>query len=436
MSTTTRPSAALMPISVTYGGETVDMSLPQSVSLAEAVPGMVDALGRMDPRTVSAGFAVVTSDGRKLDQSKTLPDQNVKAGAVLTLEPIGQSARDLRYDDLVEAVGSSVEKTSDEWTPAHSLQLSSHAAAALVLVAAVLMGMGPEHGYITVAIGVVGAALVTAVSAVVAKIPSYAGAISLLATAPVLMMAAGFSLVGGGWKPLTWLAGGIGALIATAGFFVLPARLRATMGAPLVLGLTMVIMGVMGAYTGLPVEGVAATALALLLIVSLSVPWFALAQLPVHVTGPSSMSPVDIEHVEGKISNSHIFVISLKTGISLAMCFLAPMLIGSTEAICLLACAGAALMLTTRSLRSRLEVLVGVITGMLLFIWATSGAALSLPHLVPGIVVAALAVAASLLAVNVVNSRIRPWLTRAANAASILVLLAILPLTTLVWGIL
>lgn len=436
MTTLSRTSTALMPISVNFAGETVDMSIPQSVSLAEAIPGMVDAMGRMDPRTVSDGFDVVASDGRTLDQSKSLPDQNIRAGALLTLEPIGHSARDLRYDDLVEAVGSSVEKNSTEWTPSDSLQLSSHASAALVLIAALLLALSPEHGYITAAIGIIGALLVTASAAVVIRIPSFAGAVSLLATAPLLMMSAGITLVGGGWRPIAWLAGGIGILIAAASFLILPPRLRSIIGAPLVLGSAMALNGAVGAFTAIPADHIASLTLAALLITSLSAPWFALAQIPVRVTGPKSMAPVNIAEVEGRISSSQIFVISLKAGVSLSLGFLAPLLLGSPESILLLGCSGAALMLTTRSLRSRLEVLIGVLAGMMLTVWAMVAAARSYPSLVPGIVIAALAIAACLLAANVVNARMRPWLTRTADGLSIIVLLAILPLTTMVWGVL
>lgn len=435
MSTMTRTGTALMPISVSYAGETIDMSIPQSVCLAEAIPGIVSALGRLDPSSVSGGFEIITSGGRKLDQSKSLPDQNVQAGALLTLEPIGQSAKDLRYDDLIEAVGSSVDQDSKEWTPADSLQLSSHAAAALILVAALLLTLGPEHGYLSAAIGIIGALLVVAASAIIIRIPSVAGAVSLLATAPLLMMSAGFNLVGGGWRPITWLAGGVGILVAAASALVLPSRMRVIMATPLVVGTTMVLNGVIGASTTIPLEKTASLALALLLITSLSAPWLALAQVPVKVTGPTSMAPIDIYEVHGKVSTSQVFVVAVKTGVSISLGFLAPMLLNSPEAIILLGCSGAALMLTTRSLRSRLEVLIGVITGMLLTLGAMFGAARSHPAMVPSIVIAALTVAACLLAANVVNARTRPWLTRAANALSIIVLLTILPLTTVVWGV-
>ena len=40
-----------------------------------------------------------------------------------------------------------------------------------------------------------------------------------------------------------------------------------------------------------------------------------------------------------------------------------------------------------------------------------------------------------LLAANVVSQKLRPWLTRLADVAGVLVLLGILPLAALVWGV-
>ena len=103
-STGSSSAGALMPVSLAMSGSTVDMSVPPNVALAELVPAMVKALGPLDPETATKGFTVRTSDGHALNQSRTLPDQEVRPGAVLTIEPMGTNAQDQRYDDLIEAV--------------------------------------------------------------------------------------------------------------------------------------------------------------------------------------------------------------------------------------------------------------------------------------------------------------------------------------------
>ena len=113
-STGNSSAGALMPVSLAMDGSTVDMSVPPNVALAELVPAMVKALGPLDSGTATKGFTVRTSDGHALNQSRTLPDQEVRPGAVLTIEPMGSNAQDQRYDDLIEAVGTAV---ADNSTP-------------------------------------------------------------------------------------------------------------------------------------------------------------------------------------------------------------------------------------------------------------------------------------------------------------------------------
>gem|GEM_PF-6728774 len=144
-STGSSSAGALMPVSLAMSGSTVDMSVPPNVALAELVPAMVKALGPLDSGTATKGFTVRTSDGHALNQSRTLPDQEVRPGAVLTIEPMGSNAQDQRYDDLIEAVGTAVADNSTPWKKTNSVQLSAHASAALVLLAALLLVTGTHE---------------------------------------------------------------------------------------------------------------------------------------------------------------------------------------------------------------------------------------------------------------------------------------------------
>ena len=63
--------------------------------------------------------------GRVLNQSKSLPEQRIRPGAVLTVEPSGTNVKDQRYDDLVEAVGTAVAENSVPWEKTSSVQLSA-----------------------------------------------------------------------------------------------------------------------------------------------------------------------------------------------------------------------------------------------------------------------------------------------------------------------
>ena len=179
-------TGTLMPISVMCAGQKLDMSVPSSLIVAELLPGMVEALGRLDPETATQGYRLLTPSGRVLDHSQTLRAQHVTPGTLLTLESEGGSTVDQRYDDLVEAIGTSVNKHQDAWTKGDSAQLSSHCGVILILTAAVLLAIRGGHTMATAIIAAVGAALVCATAAIVARGSSTAGAVSLSLTVPVL----------------------------------------------------------------------------------------------------------------------------------------------------------------------------------------------------------------------------------------------------------
>ena len=104
----------LLPITLTTHGEQVDLSVPPDIAVAELLPGMVGAIRSLDPISATRGFTLRTTSGRVLSQARSLPEQGVQAGAMLSLDVIGESPDEQRYDDLVEAVGVAV---ADRSTP-------------------------------------------------------------------------------------------------------------------------------------------------------------------------------------------------------------------------------------------------------------------------------------------------------------------------------
>ena len=72
---------------------------------------------------------------------------------------------------------------------------------------------------------------------------------------------------------------------------------------------------------------------------------------------------------------------------------------------------------------------------MVLTVGATLALAFLQPDWVPLVGGGMLLAAILLLVTNVVNARLRPTLTRIADACGALALLAIMPLTALLWGV-
>ena len=186
---------------------------------------------------------------------------------------------------------------------------------------------------------------------------------------------------------------------------------------------------------GVAPERAASLTLSLLVVVTLSAPWVAMAQIPIGIGTSQENEKIDTPRVYSRVDNARVLVISLKAGCSAAMVVLAPLMTTSPVAIAMLACGGVALMLTTRSLRSAVEVLIGVLTGMFLTILAAVSTTTVAPDALPWTLGAIILTAVLLLTANVVSQRLRPWLTRLADAAGVLALLGILPLAALVWGV-
>jgi len=164
------------------GEHTVDMSVPTNVALAEFAPNIVSQITQLSASSASQGYRITNSQGKVLDQSQTLINQGIQAGSVLILSKIGDSTQDLRYDDLVEAVGTAVENDQAPWNSDNSVDLSTHASALLVLTAAVLIFTGGRGSTMGLIVGLSGAVLASLACAVIARSSSRLGRIAPRAT--------------------------------------------------------------------------------------------------------------------------------------------------------------------------------------------------------------------------------------------------------------
>ena len=446
MAQSTHTAAALTPLTVTFDEQTVDLSVPQLSPLAELIPTILRSLGRMDVYGASAGFTVSTSSGQVLDQSLCLRDQGVRAGAALTLERAGQGREDQRFDDLVEAVGSAVETTVDPWTPLDSLQLSVYASAVFVGLASALLVSASTHGTSLLGadssfdgvrliaypiIGIVGALLLTGTAAVVSRRLEHSSVAVLAGCAPVLLACASAgALPAGPWTTSGALAAGAALTIGALCHLVLPGKLRASGLCPAIVGVTLSSFSLFSGALGMSAARVTALLSALLLLICLAIPWLAMASVPVRVTGPSATAHIDPRQIGKSVSMGVALSVSIRLGTCLSLIILAPILASSMEGVILCA----ALMLSTRSIRSRIEVLIGVISGMAILSWAAFAAALLAPTTALLVLVTSLAGSLLVLAMNVVTPKVRPWLSRTADTFATLIIVAIPPFALYMWG--
>ena len=440
----TQQASVLIPVSVSFAGQTVDMTLPSQVALVELLPGMVRALGRLTTESATQGYRVMNASGSLLSQSSSLSQQGVYPGTLLTLEVIGTSLGDTRYDDIVEAVGKAVNTSQKPWQRGDSVQLSAYCAVALFVVAA-LMLVTQSHGTVPAVIALAGAALVTLAAAVVARVPHAhsdeqspswpGGALALAMVVPLLTACAAFVAVDGPWFALPLAGAGAAAMLGSAAVMVLPAGTRRAIFGPLFAGGAMLLAGGLNEWGHVPAERAAALVIAMLAIVVVSTPWIGMARTPIRIGEPSSRT-IDGEKIHASVQRAAVLARAVEVGSVLAVIGFTPVVAGTSVAGCALAvCVGLSLMLSTRSLYGKAEVLIGVLAGMTTTLLAGLTAAATgmvSPFWAVGIMVG---VGIFVVATNVVGQRMRPWLTRFADATNILALAAILPLTALVWGI-
>ena len=438
--------SALIPVSVSFSGQTVDLSLPAHVAVAELLPGMVRSLGRLSAESATQGYGVRLPSGSELSQSLSLAQQDVHPGTLLTLEVTGSSTENARYDDIVEAVGTAISQEQLPWRRGDSVQLSAYCSVALFVIAAFLL-VTQSRGMTPAIISGVGAILVTLAAAVVARWKDSAtapeigtggqsgAAVALAMTVPVLTGCAAFVAIDGARSGLPLFGAGVGAIVGALAGLVLPVGMRIAAAGPLTAGIALILVGGLTEFAKVPVDHAAALAISLLSIVVLSAPWMGMAHVPMRID-PAFVREIDGNTVQAQVHKGSVLALSVKAGAALAIVGFVPLVAASSLAGSLLAvCVGTAFMLATRSLYGRADVLVGVISGMAITVIAGLSAA-SHGLLSPSwTVVIAVAVGVIILAMNVVSQRMRPMVTRCADALNVLAIVAILPLTAAVWDL-
>mgnify|MGYP003291003687 FL=1 len=444
---------ALIPLTITYGVDRTDVTIPQSIPLVELLPGLVESVGAFSDQPTNDGFAVRTASGRLLDQSKSLSAQGVRAGAALTLEPLGEGAADMVYDDLTEAVGQVVERVSTPWTRDDARTFAALSAAALIFVAAVLLATTPQDAissmqsgnvaffnYVYGAIGVVAALLVTGTSAVVTrKYPGPAG-IALAHTVPFLTAASALRLSQSQWDTGGWIAVGVGLLVGSLAALTLPKRYRISIAAPLVLGTMMAATGLMVKVGSLSQVGVSALLFALVIVLLQLAPWIALAHIPVRILDANTSEQIPAQGITDQVTTSFVFVVSLRAGGALAAVFLTVSMLSTaglrsfSVPLALVVLGSVSLILQTRSIRARVEVLLSSLTGLTTILVGATLVTRAAPASLPWVTLSAIAAALVLVVTNVVGPRARPHLTRIADTIAVLSLFVLIPLAVYLWG--
>ncbi|WFP16804.1 hypothetical protein [Citricoccus muralis] len=435
---------ATVPVTFRYESVTYDVALPQSTSLAESLPMIADEMGILTPQRASSGFRVSNNLGEELELEARIGEIGIQAGEILTIQTRGDSTQEQIYDDLVEALGDAVDAQEDAWTPKDSMRLCVIVSSSLLMVVAIILWFSP--GLMSMLVGVGTAIAGILATTVIVRHQDPFGAV-LVHWASTALAAAGASALfeSLGLKLLVtgvalMVVGGLGAITLR------DARGSHQLGP--VSGL--IFAGIMTAWAGTSMEfllqpleftvGTTATITALVLIMT---PWLALAFTPIrsYIPRTEAERQRDRQVYEHSIVARYerfgrSFAISVKIGGTAVLGLTVPFIFqGGIAEIVLLAALGSSLLLNTRRVYARYEVMIGVAAGALVLFEAAVSVALRQPELLDAVLWLLIGVAAVVLVLGTLNRSYSASASRIADTISVIALLVIVPAAALTTGL-
>lgn len=367
--------AGLVRISLRAGAARVDLAVPGAIAVAELLPDLAAEVGVLDATTAHAGYRLVRSDGSSLHAGYGLAEQGVLDGDILLVAIGAQDEPPRVYDDVVEAVADTVERAWRPWDATAARWTGLIAAAALLLVGAVALGLARDEGVPVLVGGAVAAVLLLAGGAALAhtRDEQLVGTVVAWLAAPY---AAAAGLAAAEDEPVLRLplaiAGGMVFAVGVIGMMAL-GRTRFAFLPSLAVGAAAAgCGGVLAAADDAEPGAAAAVVLVVAMLVGLLLPSFASATTGLRPPNPQTTAELldepealPTDEVARRVGIGREMLLALSATVALLVLVSTPMVVdlGWTGAA-LAGVAAAALMLRTRSFRTYGEVAIGVAGGV------------------------------------------------------------------------
>ncbi|MDT0402331.1 type VII secretion integral membrane protein EccD [Streptomyces edwardsiae] len=137
MSTTT--ATGFCRVTVVAPDSRIDVALPVDIPVADVHPEILRLTGQTQPAGTPTGYHLVRRDGRVLDGARTLADERILDGDVLSLRPFARSLPPAVHDDVPDAVASAVVRDRHLWSDDLLRAAGLTAGALLLLLLAFLL---------------------------------------------------------------------------------------------------------------------------------------------------------------------------------------------------------------------------------------------------------------------------------------------------------
>jgi len=435
----------------------VDLALPSNVSLASLLPTLLQYAGTdlADDGAAHGGWALSRLGGQLLDTGRTAAQLQVRDGELLYLTPRTQTAPELVFDDVIDAVATATQNRTDRWTLAATRRFATiFACLALLCGVLVVVFAGPPQ-LPGAAIGFAVGALLLVAAGVLTRLGDgrtvgiLLGLLSLgYAGAGGLLLAAGDRGVDGLGAPHVLIAATAVIVYAAASTLAMRSAAPVFVGATVAgaaLGVGAAVSLVFGASAAASAAVVAAVTF--MVIPALPMAAFRMARLPVPSvpTGPADLK-ADRESVDGNrilalsgradayLTGFVTTVAVIETGAEVVAGFG-----GGVAGLALCGVLALVLMLRARPFSGRAQrvpllaagtVGLGVVA---LAGFVTASPLLRLAAVLGGLIVAALA--AVVFGFAVAGKRVSPVWARLLDAGEVILILGILPLALWVCGL-
>ncbi|MFD7867025.1 type VII secretion integral membrane protein EccD [Streptomyces sp. NPDC059783] len=375
----------------------IDVALPEDLAVADVGPEILRLTGRAQAVATPTGYHLVRRDGTVLDGARTLAEQQVLDGEILTFRPFAASLPPAVFDDVSDAVASAVGRDRHLWSDELLRGAGAAGAALLLLLMTVALWYADPvhhdtHGMPAVAAATAGT-LLTAFAAVRARV--YADRLTATALglgALPLLLLAGSGVIGPdtGQGPgrLQLLLGCVAVLVAS----VVLVAVTPGGDAPFVAAALLSTAGTLAAFAAILTESTAASAAAVCAPTAIGLIAFLpglsarFARLPIDAVpprtpptghadpfadpltgpdGPHGAAPVDARTVAERARRGHELLLGLVGGCAALAVASAAVLgfSGSTWGRLLALATGLALLLRARLFRYTSQVVCVLAAG-------------------------------------------------------------------------
>lgn len=433
-------------VTVTAADRTIEADIPARMPVAEAVPALARRLGVLDAAIVHGGYQLLGEDGVPLPPDRGMADLGIAPGAHLTLEVSLLAPSLVVYDDVVEAVGDIVARETEPWTPRDGAATVSTISGGILLIAALALAAIPPSTMVGAA--ALGAAVLVLAMAAVLGMRGWNGPALLTGSMSVLFAAVGgYHLVRAVWPQAGYSGAmvGIGAALllwGLAGAVAIRSQWVYAAG-PILAGLVLASAGAMCWLQPTWFRGTWPMVLGVAAVIAGGLPWIALSTARLTVDSPQSEAdifkiPDDIDAavVAARYRRGNQWLVAGRVAALVVIACTAPAVAALDTPAGLVECMAAvgAMMLGTRTIIQRRDVLMVMVGSAIVLVGAVVGAVAAHPPWRPAIGTVLCAVAVGTVAVNLLSGSPSLRGARIADSLESLCLVAILPAAVVAAG--